>query len=90
MNPDGDDRNAGIKRTAPIPIGQSDARTFGYEASGERGSSTCNGDSGGPALISSGTTFEIIGVTSYGAKDCTKGRSMRTDAYADWIKNNSK
>lgn len=74
----------GIKRSASIPILRSDNATFFYTAAG--GSSTCNGDSGGPAFISDGGRLQLAGVTSYGASDCSQGRSMRVDRYLSWIK----
>ncbi|MES2641940.1 MAG: trypsin-like serine protease [Myxococcota bacterium] len=46
----------------------------------------CNGDSGGPAFITRGTTTYVAGITSYGDSACTVyGVSTKVDAYASWI-----
>ena len=46
----------------------------------------CNGDSGGPALISRGNQLYVAGITSYGDKICTGyGVSTAVQDYFDWI-----
>lgn len=41
---------------------------------GDKGSNTCEGDSGGPATMEIGTETELVGVTSAGTKDgCVRG-----------------
>jgi hypothetical protein len=77
-------RRTGIKREAAGPISNPDNRTFMVSVQGA-GASTCRGDSGGPALIKDATGYKILGVTSYGALNCTSGRSMRADFYSTWI-----
>ena len=50
---------------------------------------TCEGDSGGPALMvipdGKAPAMRVVGVCSYGDQDCQKGIDMRVDAYLDWI-----
>ncbi len=56
---------------------------------GEIGSSTCYGDSGGPAFISVSGTEYIAGVTSFGTGPCGQPLSLdgaiRVDRYHAWI-----
>jgi len=50
------------------------------------GKNTCNGDSGGPALVYSGATPVLIGVTSYGDADCNvDGHNTRADVFAPFV-----
>lgn len=78
------DGRKGVKRRAEIQILDVDSKTIFYSAQ-RGGSSTCNGDSGGPALVNNGNRLELLGVTSYGTGTCVSGRSMRVDAYREWI-----
>lgn len=81
----GDDNSAGVKEQATLTI--SDVKP---DRIGELGRSpqTCNGDSGGPAFLISGTSKveRLAGVVSYGDVNCALyGYDTRVDAYADWI-----
>lgn len=81
-------RSAGIKREASGPISNPDNRTF-MVAAQRAGLSTCRGDSGGPSFVDDGAgNYKIIGITSYGARNCQSGRNMRADFYARWINKN--
>jgi MYXO-CTERM domain-containing protein len=90
----GDDGHGdrGVRRVATFPIGAVgpacvgldtgtgpiDATEFYYRAAYEN---TCDGDSGGPALLPSGPVERLAGSTSAGDKDCTTdGDDARTDA----------
>ncbi|MDP2315216.1 MAG: trypsin-like serine protease [Pseudomonadota bacterium] len=64
------------------------ATQISYVQTGDASGATgpCNGDSGGPAFITRGTTTYVAGITSYGDADCNVyGVSTRVDAYASWI-----
>ncbi|XP_039495853.1 spaetzle-processing enzyme-like [Drosophila santomea] len=62
-------------------------------AGGMKGMDTCEGDSGGPLMVSISTggrdVFHIAGITSYGTKQCGiggwPGVYTRTGAFIDWI-----
>ncbi|CAH2092607.1 unnamed protein product [Euphydryas editha] len=51
--------------------------------------STCNGDSGGPLVIGSGTSRQLIGITSFGSSSgCSRGLPAgfaRITSFASWI-----
>ncbi|KAJ0176319.1 hypothetical protein K1T71_008493 [Dendrolimus kikuchii] len=57
--------------------------------SGAGGVSTCGGDSGGPLAIGSGTSRQLIGITSFGsARGCQVGLPAafaRVTSFAAWI-----
>lgn len=77
----GDD--AGEKRSVTIPITNVGRTDFRYSAPGVN---TCNGDSGGPALIEIGGVWTLIGVTSWGDEACNEfGVNTRVDTYLDFI-----
>jgi len=50
---------------------------------------TCLGDSGGPVVLTEGRPYYLVGVVSWGAKDCkadsAPGVYTRIGAFADWI-----
>jgi secreted trypsin-like serine protease len=47
---------------------------------------TCNGDSGGPALMTVGGQEVIVGLTSYGDVNCNQGGyDTRVDTLATWV-----
>jgi secreted trypsin-like serine protease len=49
-------------------------------------SQPCSGDSGGPVLDMTGAVPAIVGVTSYGNRECKDGAvATRVDAYANFI-----
>lgn len=75
---------AGVKREATWRY--SDLDTYNFYFKGQT-SNTCSGDSGGPAFLREQTTGELIlvGITSAGDRDCTRGIEMRVDAHYRWI-----
>ena len=75
--------DGGEKRSVEIPIAEVNDFFVGYATPYKN---TCNGDSGGPALMDLGSGLEVIGVTSYGDADCSEnGYNTRSDVFADWI-----
>ena len=73
--------DAGPKRRVPMPISGLEDTKFLYYTGGP---STCNGDSGGPALEQWGDSFIVVGIASGG--DCKgSGSHMRVDHYLSWI-----
>src|SRR5262249_3081009 len=59
---------AGQRRTALLELAGFDARLISL---GDPEFSTCNGDSGGPALMAVGGQPTIIGITSFGPGTCS-------------------
>jgi V8-like Glu-specific endopeptidase len=79
----GNSNDYGEKRSVSIPITEIMETSFRY--SGE-GINTCNGDSGGPTLYEVAGEMTLIGVTSYGDRDCEEyGVNTRIDTYVDFI-----
>ena len=77
------DGDGGEKRSVAIPISEVNNFFIGYATPNKN---TCNGDSGGPALMDIGHGLEVIGVTSYGDAGCTEyGYNTRPDVFASWI-----
>ncbi|MFT7622723.1 MAG: hypothetical protein ACI9WU_001898, partial [Myxococcota bacterium] len=73
----------GDKLSVTIPVSKLEPTTLWYETPGKN---TCNGDSGGPALMQLDGTWQLIGVTSYGDTDCAEyGVNTRVDAFAAWV-----
>ncbi len=77
--------SAGIKRTVEVTLNTIGDKTL---AVGAFGSTSCNGDSGGPAMLKLDDGREtVVGVTSYGLIFCIgEGNYTRVDLYTDWIK----
>lgn len=76
----GDRASWGRKHTVSSAIDEIEAGRFRH------GEATCNGDSGGPALLAFGDTELLIGVTSSGPPGCRDyGRAIRADAFSGWI-----
>lgn len=77
---------SGKKRQAFVPIASQDNRTFYYKVNKE-GKGVCKGDSGGPALVETAAPdyWRVIGVTAYGSTNCKDGRSMKVEAFVDWV-----
>ncbi|MGQ0506404.1 MAG: S1 family peptidase [Myxococcaceae bacterium] len=76
----------GTKRQVTFPIRVVNALEL---ESGATGKQTCSGDSGGPALMATGSTTEerVIGITSYGDENCTQtGFDTRTDTVQDYVR----
>jgi hypothetical protein len=70
----------GQKRQGTSTVGAVDATTFEVASAP---SQPCDGDSGGPALITSGGTTSVEGVTSHGDSACVQGATYtRVDAFA--------
>lgn len=86
IEPDGNSGSgAGKKRQAFVKIDSQDKRTFGY-ALNVSGQGVCRGDSGGPALIETPPNgWRVLGITAYGTANCSRGRSMKVDAFVTWI-----
>jgi len=54
-------------------------------------SGTCVGDSGGPALVTSGDHEAVVGITSSGDSECKKyGRDIRVDRHVAFIRSYAK
>jgi hypothetical protein len=69
----------GQKRQGTSTVSAVDATTFQVASSP---SQPCDGDSGGPALITAGGTTSIEGVTSHGDSACVQGATYtRVDAF---------
>lgn len=53
------------------------------------GQKTCRGDSGGPVILTNGTTPRLVGLVSWGKTDCSgDGRPSvftRLEAHLAWI-----
>jgi secreted trypsin-like serine protease len=82
--PDGIKYRLGYKARTDMAPREVDPFTFVY---GDSERNTCNGDSGGPALLvpESGSPI-LIGITSWGDDACRdKGVDMRIDAYLDYL-----
>lgn len=78
-----DQMMVGVKRQGTAAIDQVDPATFRIRAAPAL---TCNGDSGGPVLLTSGGVEQLAGVTSFGDPQCTSsGTNVRADAQASWI-----
>ncbi len=74
---------SGIKRTTTAAIDSLSTRLIEI---GSTKHETCNGDSGGPALMTIDGVETIIGTTSYGDSECTGGGyDTRVDKYAAFI-----
>lgn len=75
-----DSAEVGVKNQITVSIEEVEDTKFRY------GEATCQGDSGGPALVRFEGEDAVIGVTSSGPPECRfYGRSIRVDAYSDWI-----
>jgi secreted trypsin-like serine protease len=74
----------GIKRTATYPVTKVEPLLIG---SGAPGKQTCDGDSGGPALLRVGNADTIVAVTSDGPSCHEDGADARVDVKEihDWI-----
>jgi V8-like Glu-specific endopeptidase len=72
----------GTKREATWPLDRLDG-DFLY--SGGAGAQTCNGDSGGPALLTRNGVERVVGVVSDGPDCHSTGWDQRVDRGADWI-----
>ena len=79
---DGGMVGAGIKREAVWKIDRVDNRTIAWV---NPNTSTCSGDSGGPALYTQASAFLVVAITSAGDATCTEGRNTRVDAYLAWL-----
>ena len=86
INPDGTGGSgSGKKRQAFVSISSQDKRTFYYKTN-SNGQGVCKGDSGGPALVETPPSdWRVLGITAFGAGNCKDGRSMKVDAFVDWV-----
>ena len=74
----------GIKREASWAISNYDDHAVSFSTPG---TSTCNGDSGGPGFLEGSKSLILAAVTSGGDKvACTYGFDTRIDAHLDWLK----
>ena len=72
--------SAGVKRQVTSRLDQYDELLLFY---GDATHNTCEGDSGGPALMNTGSGEVIIGVTSFGDQGCQQGGAdTRVDVFA--------
>jgi hypothetical protein len=75
---------AGIKRDVTVPVNNVDSLVLD---TGSLTAKSCNGDSGGPALLTVNGEEVIVGVTSYGFIFCLgDGYYTRVDLYTDFVK----
>ncbi len=73
----------GKKLSVEIAISKVEETHIFYE---DPSKNTCNGDSGGPALMDLDGVTSVVGVTSYGDQDCTEfGANTRVDTFAQWV-----
>ncbi|MCU1277139.1 MAG: Vitamin K-dependent protein, partial [bacterium] len=73
----------GVKRTTTTTLTDHSALLLHFSDGTHE---TCNGDSGGPALMTIGGKETIVGLTSYGDVACAMGGyDTRVDAMAAWI-----
>lgn len=73
----------GRKRSGESSIADYDERSFRF---GPDPAQTCVGDSGGPALLTSGGVEYVAGVTSNGDPDCAVfARDIRVDVHASFV-----
>jgi V8-like Glu-specific endopeptidase len=80
----GEKTGVGVKREASWAITD---YTDGIVSFQTDGTSTCNGDSGGPAFLNVNQTLVLAAVTSGGDDNaCSYGWDTRIDAYLDWLK----
>jgi secreted trypsin-like serine protease len=78
-----DQMMVGVKRQGTAAIDQVDAATFRIRAAPAL---SCNGDSGGPVLLTSGGVEQLAGVTSFGDPGCSiSGTNVRVDSQSGWI-----
>lgn len=93
-------RAFGVKLQVDVPLGGFGCSVAGCPSAGDAATQIsysqtgdgsgpegpCNGDSGGPAFLTRGTTTYVAGITSYGDSTCDiYGVSTKVDAYASWI-----
>ena len=89
LNSDGVFFRLGHKARVDMRATSLSSTAFSY---GTEGKNTCNGDSGGPALLlDEEGRYLLMGTTSYGDQYCTRyGVDMRVDAYLEWINSNTR
>ena len=75
---------SGAKREALWHLADADDWRFYYQVAEKN---TCKGDSGGPSFLPMGANVPmlLVGVTSGGDKNCTRGMSTRLDAHRKWL-----
>ena len=80
----GEKTGVGVKREASWAITDYTDSIVSFQTDG---TSTCNGDSGGPAFLNVNQTLVLAAITSGGDDNaCTYGWNTRIDAYLDWLK----
>jgi len=80
---DANGATAGTKRTTTTTLAYFDTI---FVAFNDPRHITCEGDSGGPALLTINGVETIVGITSFGDQGCTQqGVDTRVDSYVDFI-----
>lgn len=74
---------SGPRRAASVTVAELFTQLIGYNVVN---TAACAGDSGGPAYVKLGDTYQQVGVNSFGDDQClTVGRYQRLDVYRDWL-----
>ena len=83
LNTKGLKYHLGKKARVDIPVSSFSSKTFKYTMPGKN---TCDGDSGGPAILIENDKVTVMGITSWGDTMCNMyGVDTRVDAYLPWL-----
>ena len=82
----GDSNSVGTKYKVTTTVSQVDAQGIWNYVTGSIVKNTCNGDSGGPGLMTFNGVETVVSVTSTGDQYCQQeGWNTRVDANLDWL-----